>query len=171
MTRSACPVSAQPARVHGRGAPWTALTCTSGPQHTWTESTTQSRTWGYFLAGASEVVLSGKDYLGDVIPLLRIAIEDACFGCIRTGSCAVLPSTFRTTTCLEWERFGTTPYYSVHPVPTWRAGVAAEARRRLDIAGVGIRHMVIIQAFLHDNDDIVKPLVAVFPWWCRGDTK
>jgi len=126
---------------------------------------------GIFLTGAGEVVLSGEAYLWDAIPPLRIAIEDACFGRIRTGSCAALPSTFRTTTCLEWERFGTTPYYSVHPVPTWRAGVAAEARRRLDIAGVGIRHMVFIQAFLHDNDDIVKPLVAVFPWWCRGDTK
>ncbi|TVU22280.1 hypothetical protein EJB05_31965, partial [Eragrostis curvula] len=127
--------------------------------------------FGVLLAGAGEVVLSGEAYLWDAIPPLRIAIEDACFGRIRTGSCAALPSTFCTTTCLEWERFGTTPYYSVHPVPTWRAGVAAEARRRLDMAGVGIRRMVILQAFLHDNDDIVKPLVAVFPWWCRGDTK
>ncbi|TVU49488.1 hypothetical protein EJB05_00801, partial [Eragrostis curvula] len=96
---------------------------------------------GIFLAGAGEVVLNGEAYLRDAIPPLRIAIEDAYFGRIRTGSCAALPSTFRTTTCLEWEKFGTTPYYSVHPVPTWRAGVAAEARRKLDIAGVGIRHM------------------------------
>ncbi|TVU23437.1 hypothetical protein EJB05_25804 [Eragrostis curvula] len=99
---------------------------------------------------------------------MRIAIEDACFGRIRTGSCAALPSTFRTTTCLEWERFGTTPYYSVYPVPTWKAGVAAEARRRPDVAGVGIRQMVIVQAFLHDEDDICEApgrcIFAVVPW-------
>ena len=59
---------------------------------------------------------------------MGLAIEDACFGHIRTGSLDVWLSTLRTTTRLVWAGFETTPYYSVRPVPPRRAGVAVDAR-------------------------------------------